>query len=448
MTCSELSQWMLSARCDERLPDECHRHLKGCPACRSRWEQLGRLNHWAKQLGALPASESTRQQFNRRLAITPQFPLPSPPRSCKPQRPRLAIMAGLLAFLLAITGLVIYLTPPSSQRPAARGEPLTSRPLPTPQAARDTPSLLLALLKQASRIAQPQPNAQPTLDLLEVASQIREEAFRLAARGRQDEVKQLTRLHDWVLRTGLVNPLAESPDSQRRSLAPSIRDALHSAWERSVISARDLAPAAAELVQPLADALQQAERAVADNRGLPVVAAYPLPDPPLVARIVETCVRLASRSDPLLRAEVSAALAEEIAFTTVILAASGDEEADQWSVALDEFLGCAVADNLEQVENQAASEDRRRIAERIRAQAARATTVLEDNWRRAPPAAKAGLQRALDATQGHGHLRAGPSRGKGVGPPWLRHDSTDPSHTTKTAPNKKMPPGLSKKEKK
>jgi hypothetical protein len=76
----------------------------------------------------------------------------------------------------------------------------------------------------------------------------------------------------------------------------------------------------------------------------------------------------------------------------------------------------------------------------VRERAGRATEVLERNLAKAPAAARAGLERALVASDtGRGQVTGkGASRPPGGGPPWKKGDGEHPGKGS-------IPPGWQKK---
>ena len=96
-----------------------------------------------------------------------------------------------------------------------------------------------------------------------------------------------------------------------------------------------------------------------------------------------------------------------------------------------------VDDNLERVEAGDPQGTRSAEVGKVRERAAEATAVLELNLEKAPPAAKAGLQRALEAS-GRTTSKSDPKKKEksGKGPPWVKVGEKG---------GKPLPPGLQKK---
>ncbi len=228
---------------------------------------------------------------------------------------------------------------------------------------------------------------------------------------------------------------------------------------------RDVRPwlfgAAAEAVPPRCSGTCSAAHAAAGGKGNwpwleagQVAEAEPLPPvnggQPLLAALVSGGLRLAEESDPLRRAEVSSALAGLLAQAIVLLSARGDaEQADELGTAMGELLYVGVTSNLDRVAATAPPGARAAEAEQVRRRAAQAQAVLEQNLEQATGPARAGLQRALQASR-HGAERAaqgGPGKGKSKGPPWLRDNPEEEPKGKGRPPHGKPPdtPGKGKK---
>jgi len=145
-------------------------------------------------------------------------------------------------------------------------------------------------------------------------------------------------------------------------------------------------------------------------------------------------------TDPLARAEESAVLAATLAHAVMVLSVAGlNDDAYRVGEAMDGVLDHGVAANLDRVTRADTTGKLRKEVTAVRERAGRATEVLERNLAKAPLAARAGLERALEAAN-PGRVKAtGKGWGKpaGTGPPWKKSDGEHPG--------KGMPPGWQKK---
>src|SRR5262249_53783156 len=143
------------------------------------------------------------------------------------------------------------------------------------------------------------------------------------------------------------------------------------------------------------------------------------PSRPLLAALVCHGLRLADEADPLHRAAICSEVAEILAPNIVVLSMQGNaQETRDLGASMGDLVERGVASNLEQVEDAEPTEAQQEQAERIRRRTAQAAEVLEQNLAQAPPAARAGLQRAIEAS-GKGRDKAlqpnkNKAKGKGV----------------------------------
>lgn len=471
MTCDNAESWLLAARSAEELPAEVRQHLAGCSECLRLFSRLRRLTEATAQLTPTP-NPSARERLNEALARTPQEqpnPLPLPNRT---PRWDIRLVAGLAAALLLAVGWVAgRMTSPNpvAQTPVEqpKQEPKTPQqkhlkegpsrqvdpippaiPMPEPQprepetplvAVAPQPSLAPGLVARVARhsvsvTTDPSPASQ--LDALSnLASDVRADAVKRAATGDLEHLPRLLGLHERILKLGVAKQLARVPEQTRSALGVQVADGLNQSAEEISMAAGRLLPIAAELLQPLAASCREVSTAIRDNKPLPISPAWPSPATPLESLVAHT-IRMADAESPLGRADESTRLAASMAnAVTVLSVADLSDDAARVGESLDSVLDHGVAGNLARVEAADPTGKLRKEITDVRERAGLAADLLEGNLEKAPPAARAGLERAIAAAdQGRGKATGkGPS--KGTGPPWKKVDH----------PGKGMPPGWSKK---
>jgi hypothetical protein len=168
----------------------------------------------------------------------------------------------------------------------------------------------------------------------------------------------------------------------------------------------------------------------------------------ILAATVVGSLKLAEERDPLRRADICNDVAESLSELIVFTAWSGEEEtAGQLGHHLNEVVDRGVKTNLARYQASGPDDSRKAEYERVAQRGQHSIEVLQRNLERAPPAARKGLQRALEAKLSHGKGppakgdSATPGRGKGKGHSQSKatRDATDASG------GDRIPPGLLKK---
>jgi hypothetical protein len=294
---------------------------------------------------------------------------------------------------------------------------------------------------QDVRLAHALTPAEQIDTLMEMADDLRGEAVRLAdprsgAPGSADELALLAELYGQVVRRGIGGRARVLPREARLALVPSLVQRLQRTEKDLTVLSENLLPARAHYLQPISRSAQEVAVQLREEPKAP--PGHPeainwTGARPLLATLVLAGLRLAEEPDPLRRAEVASDLAQQLALTVALVSAEDDsQQVAELGSTLGHLMEQGVAGNLDRAEEADPKGSRRAEAEQVRQRAAQATATLERNLAHAPPAARAGLQRALEASeQAWNRKDNGKAKGKGA--------SGAPGH----APF--IPPGLRKK---
>ncbi len=467
MTCNTAEPWLLAARSPDDLPGEVRRHLPRCSHCTAMFAQLRRVDEATTRLTTV-ANGSARSRLDAALAHTPQEQSDTPFLPQRKLRWSVRLVASLAASVLVaggwVAGRVTSSKPtvqisseqtkdqpkpqPKEQSPREQPRPVLPVPPVPPQVAQlpiaphpaFAPGLVAKVARQTVRIASdPQPGSQ--LDAIDrLALEVRTDALERAVAGDLEQLPRLAVLHERILKLGVARQLNRITGPSRSVVAARVADELNQAADEIAAVAGRLIPVAGDLLRPLVASCREIGTAIRESKPLPVSAEWPSPATPLESLVAQT-IRMGEATDPLARANESAVLAATLAHAITVLSVAGlNDDAYRVGDAMDGVLDHGVAANLDRVTAADATGKFRKEVTDVRERAGRATEVLERNLAKAPPAAQAGLERALEAAN-PGRVKAtGKGWGKpaGTGPPWKKGDGEHPGKGG-------MPPGWQKK---
>jgi hypothetical protein len=363
MKCTEAQHWIMTQRPAAAATGMLARHLRHCARCRRRRRRVRRLD---AAVALAPVSPSCAAALDRFLACVPE--LPRRPKSRL--RPWLFRAAAVLAFV-GMTALLLQL---------AR-EPGPDEASPAVAASRPGQQLLVRLLERDLRLAGPLTPEEQLHVLAGMVDDLRHEAVRLACDESADEVDSLTRLHDWVLRRGLLGRAAALPLAQRADVLPALSWQLEQAEKDMAARARRAGPSALELLLPL----QTATLATRGQLGQPPEAGPrdadgpALPDRPgrhvVLAALVRNGLRLAEDADPLRRADYCSDIVDHLLQAVVTASRQPDgSDVSTFTRHVGAFVDHGISANLAQV----SQDDPRRLElQHIRQRAARTLAVLD-----------------------------------------------------------------------
>ncbi len=464
MNCDRAENWLLATRSRGDLPTPLRRHVTRCRRCADLLSRLERLDLTVGQL--VPAANPAgRARLDARLAETPQAhhaadpvgrPRQALPRPHRGDRslPRW-LMAAAAVLLIALAGVTGRLTSPRSvvSAPSHESSPSPAGPGPSQDAPSPEPGrvdvlrpgatselALRAALSAVSVATNPNPIAQLQA-FEELAGELRGETLKRASAGDPEPLPRLIGLHERILKLGIARQLARLAEPARSSARDRLAEALDRSADEVAHTADNLLPVVADLLRPLVVTCRETARAWRQGQGLPPPQDWPSPATPL-ERLVAQAIRVADATDPLTRADESAQLAVALAQVVTILAVYGHEDdAVRIGEAINGVLDLGVAANLDRVTASDHTGQLNQVVTEVRERATRATEVLQRNLAKAPPAARAGLERAVKVSEAGRAKVIGQGVGKpvGTGPPWKKGDGTHPGKGAG------LPPGWQKK---
>jgi len=302
----------------------------------------------------------------------------------------------------------------------------SSQPVPVVVAAVAPPPLLAVIGRETATAADSNIDAY-----VRMAAALRTEAAARAQAGGVDDLPRLTAAHERVIRTGIAPALKRLPEAQRRAASAQLVAEFDRA-ARALTADIDRAPPA--LGDPLKPLLASCATAATQfGRAEPLLSGGPpVESPSILDELVDRTARVADAGTPMARAEASSELAATLAQVVSVLALAGHaDEAAAVTDSLDRVLTSGVEENLDRA---AAGPDRPADAavQKVWDRSAVATATLEKNLATAPPAARAGLERAIAATgkagkpdkpRGGAPWKGGEKEPKGKGgvpPGWLK----------------------------
>jgi len=438
MTCDTAEPWVLVARSADDLSERVRRHLTGCPRCVGLLTRLTRLDEATARLAPL-ANSTGRARLDACLARTPQDiptpqaePAPEPVRQRKQQTvPRWFV--GLAAAALLAGG---WAAGHRGSRPTSPGPELSVAEKPT----RAPAALSARVAGHAAKVAEDASPKNQFDALARVAAEVRTEAVRLATNGDAEQLPRLVGLHDRVIRFGVIRQLGRIPEATRSTVATGLADDLRKAADEMTATVGQLPQMVGELLRPLQTSCSDTATRVRQFTPVaPTPANWPTSPTPLET-VVAQMIRVADADAPMARADAASDLAAALAQVISLLALAGQpDDAARVGEALDAVLDRGVAANLDRVEGADPTGKLRDEVAKLRERSARATEVLERNLAKAPAAARAGLERALAASDPGRGKATGKGSGKpGTGPPWKKGDGEHPGKGA-------TPPGWQKK---
>ena len=260
-----------------------------------------------------------------------------------------------------------------------------------------------------------------------MASEVRLEAMRIVEIGPTGDMPRLARLHDLLLRRGVVGRLTIVPPVEKKILTEKlIRDLRDE--DTKIKAAQGGSPdELATLLRPFRESLGAAITEIEGGKWTPSTLDDEAPTS--LEAFALLAIQLSEADGTLRRADLSLAMAKSLASATVLVMvdANGDS-LEKMGGYIDEVMAQGVDENLRRAQVDDPDGKLRGSITGIREKSGQAIAVLERNLEKAPSQAKKGLERAIEASR-PGSERAA----KGKGPPWKRPDGAW------------IPPGLKKK---
>ena len=419
MICPDAVPWLLAVPSDGDLPDAISAHLSGCAVCRALRTRLGLIDEGVRS--ACPPRPEVLARLEAMLDAVPRR------RPAEIARPSLRRWAALATAALVVCTVGWFAGRSAPRRASPADEALRpGTPIPP---ARIEP-LFVRIAGPGVKLVHLSDAAERIAALSAMADAIRAEVLRFAAVGPTEDIPRLARIHELLLRRGVVRRALALPIADRKAIAEPLVRSLRTDEEKLVESAARMPDAVAALVRPLADTLGAAVSDLETGRESPPATDDPSPTP--LEAFVGLAVRLAETDGPLRRADLSLAMAHTLAAATVLVTVDADDDAiGKMGGYMDVVLDRGVDENLMRAEAEDPEGKLREPIAGIREKASQPVGILERNLAKIPPQAQKGLERAIEASKA-GTDRAGKAR-KGNGPPWMRPDGAW------------VPPGLKKK---
>ncbi len=376
-----------------------------------------------------PENPQARAHLDVLLAHTPQEPAASPePRHASPRfasRWVIGLAAAVLVASAWVAGrmsspkdVVQVLPNQASEEPGTLPQPAPEQPknqpreqshpdaqpptltpdLPIAPYPAPAPGLMVRVARQtAIAVADHTPAAQlEALDL--IAGELRTDAVKRAAAGDLDSLPRLVSLHERVLKLGVASQLARVPEESRPILALRVADGLNQSADEIAAAAGHLVPVAGDLLRPLVVSCREISTAIRDGKAVPAPPESPSPPTPLESLVAQT-IRVTDATEPLARADESAHLTAVLTQAITVLSVAGlEDDAARVGAAMDGVLDHGIAANLDRVKAADATGKFGKEVTEVRERTERAMEALEGHLAKASPAARAGLERALEAS--------------------------------------------------
>jgi len=393
MRCRQAHTWLLAVHTAADLPPRVRQHVASCPRCARHQRRLAQLDVGLAAVQPPPPDPAKRQALLLKVAQTPQ----QRPTAARPRLARRWWLppAAAAAAALLVLALGWRLVPPRPQRPP---EQQTARG--TANAARD--QLVARNLNRALTLAEPLPPEQQVPILADMAADLRTEALRQARQGPTEELPAVAGLYGKVLRQGVAGRAHALPPGKREPVAGPLARRLRQASVETTRAADGPMPAVAKVLRRMADDEECTAQALLSGAALPEPpgAAPVRADRSLLDGVVLRALRLAEETDPLLRADCCAEMADEFAQAAALAAAGREtERAGLLAGSIDGVLERGVNDNLARADDAGLDDDRRRQRERISRKAELVVGALEANMEHAPDEVRPGLRKAVEAVR-------------------------------------------------
>jgi|GEM_PF-6548958 len=421
MTPCETTRGWLLASPDELAP-EVSQHVARCEACRETLARLNQIDQFARGIAPADASAGLEKLLTR--------------LDEEPAAPALQAWAGwlpaeraarfvLAASLLAAVGLgwLLGRWPSTSAGPSQ---------------AVDYANLVTRAVEHDLQLSAAQTPDDRARVMLALSEDLRREMFRAAEQG-QPDLEMLAALYQQTLAGGLDNNVRSAPADRRAALEAELAAAL----EHASREAQQLAPRLSSHTGAQVSLVGESARTAVDRwrrshespaSETPVANGALARPETMLAMLVTRGSAIRSDADAVELSEHSAELAEQLMSSIV---SASDQGQTEWAQQLSQQLP-AVADraaaNLKVADAAVLSAEKRADLDRIAEQFDASTRAMEQKLERLPAPARAGIQRAIEASrfgreraaqarQGHPAARAGGAKGppgKAGGPPGLR----------------------------
>jgi hypothetical protein len=382
MKCRELRAWFLVTHAEDEQPRAIVRHLRRCPRCRRLRRKLVRLE---RQTAALPVPGDGSAARARLLDTLGRLPLPAAPAAPRASRRRLLLARLVLLILGLLIGYGFARWSADGPGPEHRDTPQVV----LPGSVKGGPEVVLVgrLVEHDLELAGASGTAAQLQTLTHMAATLRDEAIRLAAHGPTEQLPLLTRLHESVLRRGVLGRLRSLTPAEREPVLPGLLQDLRDADEALTRAAPELSAPAAHCLEPMGTAVREMLDLVGNIPALPPEsepASLPVgsddgsPLRSLLAVLVTHGLLLAEEDSPVRRAYFCNDLADQLMLASLAYSLRGDhEQAWQLNQQIEKVVDRGLSANLARIQQQSPQDPRLRDLESIIQRTTRTLEALE-----------------------------------------------------------------------
>ena len=265
MKCKQVQQRLLATSGRRKLPHDVVAHLDGCSHCQKWHTQLGLIDRSVRHLPVPDSSET-------KAALIAQFLEPVVPAS------RWSLQNTSVTWQRALVGLAASLIVLAAAISLLR----TNRR--TQDSAAPTDQLLARVLDKNMQLAIESSPAKRLQTLEKIADDLDSETRTLALLARTEDLNELARMYDKVIRDGLLRQAGNMSVEEKARDLPTMADRFFASSQRAEEAAKGVPPAVAGPLKSIAntarfatDTLRQAAAAAATEPRIKFAQDGPAP---------------------------------------------------------------------------------------------------------------------------------------------------------------------------
>ena len=448
MKCREAQYWLYSFRPNASWPVDVVGHLQQCPTCQQLQAKLKQIDLGIEKLTGGVGNPAVIDQLLERVQKTPQTAVPRDTVPAQAWR-----WGHVAAYLTGTAALILFGWTLGRYGETPQLVPIET--LKTVEVIRDQfrdkivlvhsesdRNLFTTLLKRNARLVQASQVGERLDTLLDMANDCRQHALMLIEQGPRDSLPLTIDLYGQLLRDGVLVQLAQAPAANRASLQAAARARL------GKMANADAPPMPVKILADQRDALQNAtqqtmerldqlEGVIVPAKSRKIQRSEPMSP---TSALIQFALTYSSEADPVVKADLCTDYVQRLMPSMMLyLADDATPQRVEMGQQFGEMIQFGIYTPLELASTKETPEPVKAQAERIIRNAGQAVAEIEENLDKAPDAAKAGLERALEATV-KGWEKNDKNKGQGKGPPWKRNPNGSPEN--------KSTPGKGKKDQK